>query len=130
MSLLDPSPLQPFLTKLTSRSTLDTDGQRAILALPAHPAQIKTNRDFVRLGERVDHSCFVVEGLIARFGQNREGSRQITAVHIPTDMIDLHSVVSGWATSVAATRSEPSISTGSGSTRTSSTGSAAAASTS
>jgi CRP-like cAMP-binding protein len=93
MSLLDPSPLQPFLTKLTSRSTLDTDGQRAILALPAHPAQIKTNRDFVRLGERVDHSCFVVEGLIARFGQNREGSRQITAVHIPTDMIDLHSVV-------------------------------------
>ena len=93
MSLLDPTPLQPFLTKLNSRSMLDADAQRAILALPAHPVQIKTNRDFVRLGERVDHSSFVLEGLVGRFGQNREGSRQITAVHIPTDMIDLHSVV-------------------------------------
>jgi CRP-like cAMP-binding protein len=93
MSLSDPSPLQPFLNKLSSRSALGADAQRAILALPAHPAQIKTNRDFVRLGERVDHSCFVVEGLVGRFGQNREGARQITAVHIPGDMIDLHSVV-------------------------------------
>jgi CRP-like cAMP-binding protein len=93
MSLSDPSPLHPFLNKLNSRSNLGSDAQRAILALPAHPAQVKANRDFVHLGERVDHSSFVVEGLVGRFGQNREGNRQITAVHIPTDMIDLHSVV-------------------------------------
>jgi CRP-like cAMP-binding protein len=93
MSLADPSPLQPFLDKLVSRSNLDAEEQRAILALPAHPDQIQTNRDFVRQGERVHHACFVVAGLVGRFGQNRDGSRQITAVHIPTDMVDLHSVV-------------------------------------
>ena len=93
MSLSDPSPLQPFLDKLISRSSLDAAEQRAILALPAHPDQIETNRDFVRLGERVHHACFVVAGLVGRFGQNRDGNRQITAVHIPTDMVDLHSVV-------------------------------------
>lgn len=93
MSLSDPAPLQPFLDKLVSRSNLGAAEQRAILELPAHPAQIQTNRDFVRLGERVDHACFVVAGLVGRFGQNRNGARQITAVHIPTDMVDLHSVV-------------------------------------
>ena len=93
MSLSDPTPLQPFLDKLVSRSTLGPEERRAILDLPARPAQIQTNRDFVRLGERVDHACFVVAGLVGRFGQNRDGSRQITAVHIPRDMVDLHSVV-------------------------------------
>lgn len=93
MSLSDPSPLKPFLDKLVSRSNLDSDEQRAILALPASPSQIQTNHDFVRLGERVHHASFVVAGLVGRFGQNRDGNRQITAVHIPTDMVDLHSVV-------------------------------------
>ena len=93
MSLSDPSPLQPFLNKLVSRSNLDVAEQHAILALPAHPDQIETNRDFVRQGERVHHASFVVAGLVGRFGQNRDGARQITAVHIPTDMVDLHSVV-------------------------------------
>ena len=93
MNLYDPNPLQPFVDKLVSRSQLDAAEQQAILALPGRPAQIETNRDFVRLGERVDHACFVVAGLVGRFGQNRNGSRQITAVHIPTDMVDLHSVV-------------------------------------
>jgi CRP-like cAMP-binding protein len=93
MGLNEPSPLQPFLDKLVSRSNLGPAEQRAILSLPAQPAQIQTNRDFVRLGERVHHACFVVAGLVGRFGQCREGARQITAVHIPADMVDLHSVV-------------------------------------
>lgn len=93
MSLHDPSPLQPFLDKLVLRSNLGPAERQAILSLPASPAQIQTNRDFVRLGERVHHACFVVAGLVGRFGQNRDGNRQITAVHIPSDMVDLHSVV-------------------------------------
>ena len=93
MSLHDPSPLQPFLDKLVARSNLGAAERQAILNLPAVPAQIQANRDFVRLGERVHHSCFVVAGLVGRFGQNRDGNRQITAVHIPSDMVDLHSVV-------------------------------------
>jgi CRP-like cAMP-binding protein len=93
MSFSDQNPLQPFLDKLTARSNLGPVERDAILFLPALPAQISTNRDFVRLGERVDHASFVVAGLVGRFGQNRDGNRQITAVHIPADMVDLHSVV-------------------------------------
>ncbi|HYD11460.1 MAG TPA: Crp/Fnr family transcriptional regulator [Allosphingosinicella sp.] len=93
MSLADPTPLHPFLDKLLSRSDLSAEEQQTILDLPARPEQIETNRDFVRLGERTDHACFVVAGLVGRFGQSRNGNRQITAVHIPADMVDLHSVV-------------------------------------
>jgi len=93
MGLFDPNPLQPFVDKLASRSELGAEEQKWILSLPAHPAQVQTNRDFVRLGERVHHATFVVAGLVGRFGQNRDGRRQITAVHIPSDMANLHSVV-------------------------------------
>lgn len=93
MSLSDPTPFQRFLTRLVSRSSLSRAEQGEILGLPGFPAQYETSRDFVRLGERVDHCCLVVEGLVGRFGQNQEGGRQITAVHVPGDMVDLHSVV-------------------------------------
>jgi CRP-like cAMP-binding protein len=93
MSLSDPNPLQTFADRLALHSGLDSDERRAVAALPAHAAQVQANRDFVRLGEKVDHACYIVEGLVGRFEQNREGVRQIAAVHIPGDMADLHSVV-------------------------------------
>ena len=85
--------LQRFLDRLTSRSVLSEEEQQAILGLPSHAEQVHSNRDFVPLGARVDHSCLVVAGLVGRFAQDREGSRQITAIHVPGDMADLHSVV-------------------------------------
>ena len=85
--------LQRFLDRLTSRSALTDKEQQAILNLPCRSEHIQSNRDIVTLGERVDHACLVVDGIVGRFGQNSEGKRQITALHIPGDMADLHSVV-------------------------------------
>jgi len=86
-------PLNPFVRKLEQRSRIGDAERAAVLALPGIPMQVGTNRDFVRLDEVVTHACLIVEGLAGRFGQNREGARQITAVHIGGDMADLHSVV-------------------------------------
>jgi CRP-like cAMP-binding protein len=91
--------LQPFVNRLRSRSILTSSEERALLGLKGHLKQIATHVDFVRQGEQVDHSCLVVEGLVGRFGQNKDGARQITCLHIPGDMADLPSVVSpksGW----------------------------------
>lgn len=85
--------LQRFVHRLTSRSVLTQEEQSAILDLPGTAEQVGPNRDFVPLGSRIDHSCLVVAGLVGRFGQNSEGGRQITALHIRGDMADLHSVV-------------------------------------
>jgi CRP-like cAMP-binding protein len=91
--------LQRFLDRLTSRSALTKEEQQAILDLPGRSEHVQSNRDFVQLDERVDHACLVVNGLVGRFGQNADGKRQITAIHIPGDMADLHSVVQPTCTS-------------------------------
>lgn len=91
--------LQRFIDRITSRSVLTSQEQLAILDLPCHAEQVHANRDFVGLGERVDHTSLIVAGLVGRFDQNSDGSRQITAIHIPGDMANLHSVVQPQATS-------------------------------
>lgn len=91
--------LQRFLDRLTSRSILTEQEQQQILGLPTRAEQARAHQDFVRLDERVDHACFVVDGLVGRFDQNSRGARQITALHLPGDMPDLHSVVQPSATS-------------------------------
>jgi len=85
--------LRRFLDRLLSRSVLSDREQQAILDLPAYVAQVPANSDFVRMGEVVDHACVIVEGIAGRFGQNANGARQITALHIAGEMADLHSVV-------------------------------------
>jgi CRP-like cAMP-binding protein len=99
MSDLQASALQLFVKRLTSRSVL-TDGEvNALLGMNGRITEIAAHKDFVRLGEPVDHSCLMVSGLVGRFGQNGDGGRQITCLHIPGDMTDLPSVVSpksGW----------------------------------
>ena len=91
--MITESPLDHFMQKLDGRMPLEPAERDAILALPGHAIQVASNRDFVRLGEDVTHACLVVEGLVARFSQNRKGERQITALHIAGDMANLHSVV-------------------------------------
>lgn len=93
MSRTEVANLQAFLDRLTTRSVLSEEEQQAILNLPTRAGQVEANRDFVRIGETVDHCCLIVEGLMGRFGQTDEGTRQITAIHVPGDVADLHSVV-------------------------------------
>lgn len=110
MLQLHPEPtLQLFLDRLTSRSVLTPREQQAVLDLPVHAVQVEANRDFVRLGEHVDHACFVVAGLVGRFDQTSQGARQITALHIAGDMPDLHSVVQPTATSALQALSTATI---------------------
>ena len=93
------STLQLFANRLASRSILTDEEEAAIIGLTGQLKEVAAHIDFVRLGEQVDHSCLVVDGLVGRFGQNKEGVRQITCLHIPGDMADLPSVVSpksGW----------------------------------
>ncbi len=88
------SALRLFVDRLTARSTLTDEEESAILGLKGQVRQVAAHTDFVRLGEQVDHSCLVMEGLVGRFGQNMDGDRQITCLYIPGDMADLPSVVS------------------------------------
>ena len=88
-----PSSLQPFVSKLESRSVLTDEERRVILDLPFHPRHVQANEDFVQQGQEVTHSCFILEGMVGTFGQTKRGERQITSVFLGGDMIDLNTVV-------------------------------------
>lgn len=99
MELSNHTALGRFLARLLRRSHLSAEEQSAILSLRSHASQASAHRDIVSQGEKVDHACLVVDGLVGRFDQMKDGRRQITALHIPGDMCDLQSVVSpvaGW----------------------------------
>ena len=90
---LERSPLQLFIRRLSSHSHL-TDGDReAILNLTSESETVSSHRDIVQPGQVVTKACYVVDGLVGRYDQMRDGRRQITALHLPGDMCDLHSVV-------------------------------------
>jgi CRP-like cAMP-binding protein len=92
--------LTPFLTRLLTRSALDEEEREAVVDLPVAIQRFSGGVDLVELGEELDHACLILDGLVARFEQTSTGDRQITALHIPGDMADLHSVVlpkTSWA---------------------------------
>jgi CRP-like cAMP-binding protein len=101
--------IQSYLNRLLSRSVLNDDEQRAILALPYQRLEVRGNYDFVRLGETVDHACLVADGAVGRFDQNMNGARQITAIHLAGDMADLQSVVQPKATTALQALSPTTI---------------------
>ena len=84
--------LAPWITRLRLRTKLSVEEIDALASLPFEKRIHDTNRDFVRLGECVTHACVIVSGLAGRFDQTVSGARQITALHIPGDAADLHSV--------------------------------------
>lgn len=85
--------LKLFLKRLEFRSVI-TDAERAaLLDLSGTPQHVEAHRDFVRLGEEVHHSCLVTQGMVARFAQLDDGSRQAIGFHIPGDMVDLYSLM-------------------------------------
>lgn len=88
-----PSSMLPFLRTLEARSSLSAAERQAFLDLPFTPVQVKPNRDFVRQGQRVHHSCFVLDGVVGSFKQDPDGNRQIVSIFIDGDMVDLHSAV-------------------------------------
>lgn len=94
------SALQLFLNRMCNRSMLTGEETEAMLNLPGRVLAMPARTDIVRLGETTDHACLIVDGLAGRFAQVIDGRRQITALHIPGDMCDLHSVVTprvSWA---------------------------------
>jgi CRP-like cAMP-binding protein len=91
--------LERFLRRLLARSSLTAEEQRAILSADCVVLRPAAHRDLVIPGAKVDFSLLVAGGLAGRFDQMADGRRQITALHIPGDMCDLHSVpvpIPGW----------------------------------
>jgi CRP-like cAMP-binding protein len=85
-------PLAPWLAGLSLRDPTVSEAECAALRevvseVEAFPA----GRDLIRAHDRSNSSSLVVEGWCCRYIDLEDGRRQITAIHIPGDFVDLHS---------------------------------------
>ena len=85
--------IQPLIQYLQNRDSLSAEELKALKALPLDVRSLKKGDHIVREGDRPLRSCLVLDGLAARINLTAEGRRQITAVHIGGDFVDLHSLL-------------------------------------
>lgn len=83
----------PLVQKLGQRDALSRDEQNALEDIAPKTQDYRFGETMVRQGEMLDHSLLLLEGFAARVSSTRLGRRQIVAVHIAGDFVDLHSFV-------------------------------------
>ena len=81
---------QPLIASLERRDAL-TDGERqALRDLPWRLKRYGDSEEIVAEAERPTESCLLVNGMAARSRHLANGNRQLTALHVPGDFVDLH----------------------------------------
>jgi CRP-like cAMP-binding protein len=97
MSTQSESPLQPMVRKLAYWAELDAADEAAILDLPYRMKRIERNGYVVRERDNTTHSCLLLSGFAFRHKILGDGARQIVAIHMKGDMIDLQNSFLGVA---------------------------------
>jgi CRP-like cAMP-binding protein len=81
----------PLIRKLEQRDRLSEAEKRIIETIPSQFATYGPGQEVVAEGERPKASKLLVEGVCFRFNAFADGRRQINAIHIAGDFVDLHS---------------------------------------
>lgn len=83
------SNLEPLVEKLAYRAELSTDDRAAILALPFITKVVERSQFVVRERDLAKHSCLMLSGYSIRSKTTAAGDRQIVAIHMKGEMVDL-----------------------------------------
>ncbi|HWT11625.1 MAG TPA: Crp/Fnr family transcriptional regulator [Allosphingosinicella sp.] len=86
-----------MLRKLEYSGSLSDGDQAAVLALPHSLKTIEPQAYIVREGDRPTHSCLLRSGFVYRHKIVADGGRQICAIHMAGDMVDLQNSLLGLA---------------------------------
>lgn len=93
MSEFEPAPptaLLPFIHMLGRRDRLSDEEVALIGSLPLRKERFTSGSEFIAEDSRPGESCMVLRGFAGRSHYLKDGSRQITALHVPGDFVDLH----------------------------------------
>jgi CRP-like cAMP-binding protein len=82
-----------LLRNLEARDDLSATERAAVDEMVKTTRTIPARSDFVHEGGRPTHSCLMLSGLSARYNLVADGKRQISAIHVPGDFVDLHSLL-------------------------------------
>ena len=91
--MADEKVLATFLRKLEVRDALSEAEKAALVACASEEVEFPAGSDIVREGDRPTSSMMVLDGFSSRYSDSPDGARQITAIHVPGDFVDLHSLL-------------------------------------
>ena len=83
--------LEPLFRRLALRDTVSDEERAALSEVLKEVRSLPAGSDIVREGERPGRSTLVLSGITCRYRNLENGKRQITAIHVPGDFVDLHS---------------------------------------
>jgi CRP-like cAMP-binding protein len=81
--------LEPLVEKLTYRVKLSAEDRAAILALPFTLRTVERGQFLVRERELALYSCVMLSGYAIRSKTTARGDRQIVAIHMKGEVVDL-----------------------------------------
>lgn len=81
----------PLVLKLEQRDRLSDDEKRVLESAISRVRVVEADEDIVHEGETPSESSLLLDGFAARYKIFSNGRRQITAIHVAGDFVDLHS---------------------------------------
>lgn len=82
-----------LIKNLELRDDLSIEEKNAILELPVYEKSFSGGEDIVRIGDEPENSNLLLDGFVCRYRDLENGGRQILALHVPGDFIDLQSLL-------------------------------------
>jgi CRP-like cAMP-binding protein len=82
--------IEPLLRNLERRDALADREKDMLRAAINRERRYEAKEDIVCEGDRPSQSTLLLEGLVARYNITADGNRQITALHVPGEFVDLH----------------------------------------
>lgn len=83
--------LRPLFASLETRDSVSDAEKETLLGAVSEVREFSPGSDIVAEGSRPTTSTLVLKGMTARYSTVEDGGRQITALHIAGDFVDLHS---------------------------------------
>ena len=82
--------IEKLLLNLGSHDVVTDEERSTLQAIITRTGSFEVGDDLVKQGSRPAFSTLMLEGISARYKILEDGSRQITALHVPGDFVDLH----------------------------------------
>lgn len=90
----DDIPIVEMLLRALERRDILSDRERDVLAGAIAEIRIHAPGDtLIRAGVSAEYSTLLIDGMLGRVFYMSEGKRQIVALHVPGDFVDLHSLL-------------------------------------
>jgi CRP-like cAMP-binding protein len=84
--------IEAHLSKLRARDELSEEEERAIRGAVSEVKEFPADKTIIRAEQELSTSTLLLDGLMCRYKDLRDGQRQITELHVAGDFADLHSM--------------------------------------